>query len=126
MRNSVRILRPQLTKKMKDKQNSVTSFSLFDQKLNRIHAIHLSHALRGALLVVMVMICACGVASGQIFFPGGEDHITIDLNAGPQGNGRILCRRSQSFWRPRRRVITGANKHCKRDDFLLNLGGCRQ
>lgn len=89
MRNSVRILRPQLTKKMKDKQNSVTSFSLFDQKLNRIHAIHLSHALRGALLVVMVLICACGVASGQIFFPGGEDHITVDLNAGPEGNGRI-------------------------------------
>jgi hypothetical protein len=74
---------------MNDKQNSVTSFPLFDQKLDRIHAIHLSHALRGALLVPMVLVCACGVASGQIFFPDGKDHVTVDPNAGPDGNGRI-------------------------------------
>jgi hypothetical protein len=89
MWNSIRVLRLHLTKKMKDKQDSMTSLPLFDQKINRTHAIRLSHVLRGVPLVVMVFICACGVASGQIFFPGGEDHITVDPNAGPEGNGRI-------------------------------------
>jgi hypothetical protein len=74
---------------MKDKQNCMTSFRLFDQKLNGMHAIHLSRSLRGAVLVVMILICACAVARGQIFFPDGKDHITVDRNAGPDGNGRI-------------------------------------
>jgi hypothetical protein len=73
---------------MKDKGFS-TSSALCNQRLDRIHPVHLFQAVRGILLMATFLICLHGVASGQIVFPQGEDHITVDLNAGPQGNGRI-------------------------------------
>ena len=84
---------------MKDKQRSATSFSLFNQKLGRIAAA--SDAARASVTLGDYLI------------------------APSQGDCRRVVEETNGITVPRHSEVATTNKRCKRDDFLLNLGGCR-